>query len=97
MNKTPREVYRDLKPKYPNALLALSSGEMIDFVHADAHEVARLVQLEVARPNGYDVASVHKLRFPEIKRRLGCLGREVVIVSRTRTPSGKVSFLVVSS
>ena len=58
---------------------------------ADAHEVARLVQLEVARPNGYDVASVHKLRLPEIKRRLGNLGRKVVVVRRQRTPSGSTA------
>ena len=94
MVKTPREAYRDFKPRYQNELLAFASGEVIEFVHSDAHEVARLIQLEVSRPNGYDVAMAHRLRLPEIRRRLGSLGRKVVVVRRQRTPSGKVSYRV---
>lgn len=96
MIKTPREAYRDFKPKFPDALLAFASGEVIEFVHSDAHEVSRLIQLEVGRPNGYDVATVHKLRLPEIRRRLGSIGLKVIVIRRQRTPSGKVSFKVES-
>jgi len=91
MNKTPREAYRDLKPKFPDSLLAFGIGDMIEFVHSDAHDAARMLQIEVTRPNGYDIAVVHSSQFFEIKRRLELQGAKIVLISRVRK-NGKVIF-----
>jgi len=91
MNKTPREAYRDLKPKFPDALLAFGIGDMIEFVHSDAHEVSRLAQIEVTRPNGYDIAVVHGSQFFQLKRRLELMGVKVQLIARQRK-NGKVTY-----
>lgn len=94
MRKSPREAYRDLKPKYPNAILAFGIGEMLVFVHSDAHEVHNLLQLSMDRDEGYDRAVAHKALYFQLKERLRNCGKELKLVARNRSTSGKVTFTV---
>ena len=69
MTRTPSEAYRELKPRYPNTLLAFIRGEMIWFLRADAQEVHKQLMLEMDATAEYDRVAVHKSLYFQIKER----------------------------
>ena len=67
---------------------------MLEFIATDAHDMQRMVQLEVIRPNGYDIATVHNSQYFPLKARLKNMGRDMKLVFRKRTSTDKISFQV---
>lgn len=87
--QTPGDAYRKLKPRRPDCLLAFGVGAMVEFVRADAWEVAQLVQETIVRSAGYDAVVIHSAKFFSLVKRLNCMGKCVLLLSRQSTPTGK--------
>ena len=65
-----RTIYDRIKVRYPDAYIAIQSGDFVSFILSQARELALPMGETLNRDFGYDSLSVHKLRFDDLARRI---------------------------
>ena len=65
-----RTIYDRIKVRYPDAYIAIQSGDFVSFILSQARELALPMGETLNRDLGYDSLSVHRLRFDDLARRI---------------------------
>lgn len=65
-----RTIYERIKVRYPDAYIAIQSGDFVSFILSQARELALPMGETLNRDFGYDSLSVHKRRFNDLARHI---------------------------